>query len=70
MGLAYFALFLSFALTAAGAYFLLKLAWRIWNGQRYRGAALVPLLLALPCVYYALLFVGIFFREHLWSFHL
>lgn len=63
MGLAYFFLFVTILGSGALAVILLKTAWKIWNNQKWRALAVIPLLMAIPCGLWAIYIVAVIWRE-------
>lgn len=69
MGLAYiFLLIMILGATGAAVAFLVA-AWKIWKKSRLKIFAIIPVLLAVPCVVAAFYFMAIVWREPPWGFH-
>jgi len=68
MGLGYCLLFAMILGGAVIAVLLLRVAWRVWKGSRWRGLAVFPLLLAIYCAGAAIYLLGIVWREPPWRF--
>ena len=69
MGLAYLFLFIMILGAIGAAFALLVAAWKIWKKSRLKIFAIIPVLLAVPCVVVAFYLLAIVWREPPWGFH-
>lgn len=68
VGLGYCLLFAMILGGAVVAGFLLRAAWKVWKGERWRALAVISLFLGLYCAGVTIYLLGIVWREPPWRF--